>query len=81
MLELIEADLLSGDRRFADAMRMGRPRAPREYRRTWTIILAVLGVLAFILAMVTGHPLAVVALLVTAIVGLIRFVVRKPDAV
>jgi hypothetical protein len=80
MLDLIEADLSCGDRHFVDALRAGRPRAPREYRQTWTIILAVVGVLAFGTVMFTGHPVALVTLLATAILGLIRFVSHHPDS-
>jgi hypothetical protein len=80
MLDLIEADLSAGDRRFADAMRVGRPRPPREYRRTWMFVLLVLGVLAFGVVLFTGHPMAVVILTSVAIVGLIRFVSRRLDS-
>ena len=62
------------DRRFADGMRSGRPRAPRGYRRTWSIVLAALGVLASSWRSDHRHPLAVVALVAVAIVGLVRFV-------
>jgi hypothetical protein len=80
MLDSIEADLSLVDRRFVAGMRSGRPQAPREYRRTWTILLAVLGMLAFGAILVTGHPFAVVALISVAIAGLVRSVSRRLDA-
>lgn len=79
LLELIEADLSAGDRRFAAAMRAGRPEPPREYRRTWTIVLAVLGLLGVVAVVVTGHWAAVLALVAVAVLGLIRFVRRRLD--
>jgi len=79
MLESIEADLSSVDPRFAAGMRAGRPLAPREYRRTWTVLLAVLGVLAFGAILITGHPLAVVALVIVSITAVVRFVFRGLD--
>jgi Flp pilus assembly protein TadB len=80
MLASIEADLSSVDPRFVAGMRSGRPFAPREYRRTWTVLLTVCGVLAFGTILVTGHPLAVVALLVVAIAAVVRFVSRRLDS-
>jgi hypothetical protein len=80
MLASIEADLSSVDPRFVAGMRSGRPRAPREYRRTWTILLAVFGVLAFGAILITGHPLAVVALLVVSVTAVVRFVSRRLDS-
>jgi Flp pilus assembly protein TadB len=80
VLDSIEADLSAVDQRFADGMRSGRPHPPREYRRTWSIVLTVLGVLAFAAILATGHPLAVVALVTVAITALVRFVSRRLDA-
>ena len=80
VLYSMEADLYSVDPRFVAGMRTGRPRMPREYRPTWTIVLFVLGLLAFGVVLVTGHPLAVVALLVVAITGLVRAVCRRLDS-
>jgi hypothetical protein len=79
LLELIEADLAAGDKRFAAAMSAGRPKPPREYRRTWTVVLAVLAVLGTVAVVVTGHWGAVLALVAIAVVGLIRFVRRRLD--
>jgi hypothetical protein len=81
VLYSMEADLYSVDPRFVAGMRTGRPRVPREYRPTWTIVLFVLGLAAFGAVLVTGHPLAVVALLVVAIIGLVRAVSRRLDSV
>jgi hypothetical protein len=80
MLDSIEADLSLVDRRFVAGMRSGRPRPPREYRRTWTILLTALGVLAFGAILATGHPMAVVALVTVAVAGLVRFVSRRLDS-
>ncbi|GAA1031029.1 hypothetical protein GCM10009557_25020 [Virgisporangium ochraceum] len=79
LLELIEADLSAGDRRFAAAMRAGRPKPPREYRRTWTAVLVVLGLLGVVAVVVTGHWGAVLALVAVAVLGLVRFVRRRLD--
>jgi hypothetical protein len=79
LLELIEADLSAGDRRFAAAMRDGRPKPPREYRRTWTVVLAVLVVLGVVAVVVTGHWAAVLALVAVAVLTLVRFVRRRLD--
>ena len=79
LLELIEADLVAGDKRFAAAMRAGRPKPPREYRRTWTVVLAVLAVLGMVAVVVTGHWGAVLALVAVAVAGLVRFVRRSLD--
>lgn len=72
MLDSIEADL-SADRRFAAAMRSGRPQA---YRRMSTTVLAVIGALAFGMALTTGNPLAVIVLVAVSIAGLVRVVSR-----
>jgi Flp pilus assembly protein TadB len=80
VLDSMEADLYSADRRFVAGMRSGRPRVPREYRRTWSIVLLVLSLLAFGLVLFTGHPLAVVALMAVAVVGLVRVVCRRLDS-
>jgi len=53
---------------------------PREYRPTWSIVLFVLGLLAFGVVLVTGYPLAVVALLVIAISGVVRAIFRRLDS-
>jgi Flp pilus assembly protein TadB len=79
VLESIETNLYSVDQRFVTGLRSGVPRAPREYRRTWTIVLVVLGVLAFAAILITGHPLAVAALVAVAITALIRVVLRRLD--
>jgi hypothetical protein len=79
LLELIEADLSAGDKRFAAAMRAGRPKPPREYRRTWTVVLVVLGLLAMVAVIVTGHWAAVLGLVAVAVVALVRFVRRRLD--
>jgi hypothetical protein len=80
LLDSMAADLYSADRRFVAGMRSGRPRVPREYRPTWMIVLVVLGLLAFGVVLVTGQPLAVVALLVVAVIGLVRAVSRRLDS-
>jgi hypothetical protein len=80
MLDSMEADLYAADPLFVAGMRSWRPRVPREYRPTWTIVLFVLGLLAFGVVLITGHPLAVVALLVVAIIGLVRAVSRRLDS-
>jgi hypothetical protein len=80
VLDSIEANLSAADQRFADGMRWGRPRAPREYRRTWSIVLTVLGLLACAAILTTGHPLAVMALVTVAITALVRFVSRRLDS-
>jgi hypothetical protein len=80
VLESIEADLFSADRQFVVGMRLGRPRPPREYRSIGTILLLVLGLIAFGVVLVTAHPLAVIVLVATAIGGLVRFVFRRLDA-
>lgn len=79
LLELIEADLCAGDKRFADAMRAGRPKPPREYRRTWGVVLMVLGLLGVVAVLVTGHWVAVLVLVVIAVAALVRFVRRRLD--
>jgi Flp pilus assembly protein TadB len=79
-LELIEADLSAGDRQFVVAMRRGRPRPPREYRRTWAVVLAVLGLAGFVAVLVTGHWAAVVGLAAVAVVAVVRFVSRRLDS-
>ena len=61
VLYSMEVDLCSADPRFVAGMRSWRPRVPREYRPTWTIVLVVLGLLAFGVVLFTGHPAAVVA--------------------
>ena len=80
VLESIEANLFTADRQFVMGMRTGRPRAPREYRQIGTILLLALGLAAFGVVLVTGHPLAVIVLVATAISGLVRFVFRRLDA-
>jgi hypothetical protein len=80
VLDSMEADLYSTDWRFVAGMRSGRPRVPREYRPTWSIVLFVLGLLAFGVVLVTGYPLAVVALLVIAISGVVRAISRRLDS-
>jgi hypothetical protein len=79
LLELIEADLAAGDKRFAAAMRAGSPKPPREYRRTWAVVLAVLGLLGMVAVFVTGHWAAVLGLVAVAVVALVRFVRRRLD--
>jgi hypothetical protein len=79
LLELIEADLSAGDKRFVAGMRAGRPQPPREYRRTFMIVLAVLGVLGVVAVVLTGHWGAVLALVAVTLVGLVRFVRRRLD--
>ena len=79
VLDAIEADLCAVDRRFVAGMRAGNPHVPREYRRTWAVVLAVLGVLAFATIMITGHFLAVLALVAVALTALVRFVCRRLD--
>lgn len=80
LLQLIEADLSAADRRFVAAMRRGRPRPPREYRRTWTIVLSVLGLIGVAGVLLTGHWIAVVALVAVAVTALVRFVSRRLDS-
>jgi hypothetical protein len=80
VLDSIAADLSAVDQRFADGMRSGRPRQPREYRQTWTVVLMTLGVLAFGWVLFAGDPLGVVALVAVAIMALVRFVSRRLDA-
>ena len=72
VLDSIEADL-STDRQFVAAMRTGRPLA---HRRRWTIVLVVLGVLAFASAVTTESPMAVIVLVAVSIAAMVRFVAR-----
>jgi hypothetical protein len=79
LLASIAAELSAADQRFADGMRSGRPRAPREYRQTWTVVLMTLGVLAFGWVLFTGDPLGAVALVAVAVAALVRVVTRRLD--
>jgi Protein of unknown function (DUF3040) len=79
MLHQMEMGLSCTDPRFVAAMRLGRPRAPREYRRTALGLLMLLGFLAFVAVIATGHPLALIALLAIAVTSLFRFVSRQLD--
>jgi hypothetical protein len=79
ILHQMEMGLSFTDPRFVAAMRTGRPRPPREYRRTLFALLLVLGLASFVAVVVTGHPLALLALLATSITGLCRFVFRELD--
>jgi hypothetical protein len=79
VLGQIEDSLTASDPKFVAAMRRGRPRAPREYGRLWMILLVVLGVASFVVVTATGHPLAVVSLIVVGVTGLVRFVSRHLD--
>jgi hypothetical protein len=81
VLNQIERGLLLADPRFVAAMRVGRPRPPREYRRGWSVLLVVLAVLAFGTVVTTGNPVALLVLLGIGIVGLARFVSRRFDEV
>jgi hypothetical protein len=72
VFESIEADL-SADRRFVAAMRSGRS-GTRE--RWWTVVLTIVGVLAFGMVLTTGEPLAVIVLVVVGIAALVRLVSR-----
>jgi hypothetical protein len=76
VLDSIEADL-SADRRFVAAMRSGRPQA---YGRRWTIVLTVVGVLAFGMALTTGEPVAVIVLVAVAIATLVRSMSPRLDS-
>jgi hypothetical protein len=79
ILYQMEASLSCSDPRFVAAMRLGRPRAPREYRCTALRLLTLLGILAFLAVIATGHPLALIALLAIAVTSLFRFVSRQLD--
>ena len=79
VLNQIESGLASRDRRFVDAMRAGRPRAPREYRRTVALLLTLLWLLCLIAVIATGSPVAVLAMILVSIAGLVRFVSRRFD--
>ena len=60
-------------------MRLGHPRAPREYRATALRLLVVLGFALLLAVIATGHPLALIALLAISVTGLFRFVSRQLD--
>jgi hypothetical protein len=75
----MEIGLLSADRRFVEAMRTGHPRPPREYRRTGTLLLMLLWLVSLIVVLATGNPIAVLAMILASIGGLVRFVSRRLD--
>jgi hypothetical protein len=79
VLNQIEDALCEADPRFVAAMRDGRPKAPREYRRGLSLLLVVLGFVAFATVLGTGNPLAVMCLIGVGVVGLVRFVSRHLD--
>src|SRR5688572_6815866 len=79
VLSQIEAALMSRDRRFVEAMRNGRPRAPREYRRWVGLLLLALWIAVVAATVVTGSPFAILALILVSIGGLMWFVFRRLD--
>jgi hypothetical protein len=62
----IEARLRRDDPAFVRALDEGRPRSPREYRRTGAWTLLVVGVAAFALGMLLPHGLLLAAGLVAS---------------
>jgi hypothetical protein len=79
MLKQLERSVSCTDPRFVTAMRLGRPRAPREYRATALRLLFLFGAMMLLAVVTTGHPLALIALLVISVTALFRFVSRELD--
>jgi Flp pilus assembly protein TadB len=79
VLNQIELSLSVGDPRFVAAMRRGRPRSPREYRRALSTLLVVVGLPLCIVVVLTGHPLAAAGFVAVVVIGLIQYVRRRLD--
>lgn len=65
----LEARLLADDPRFARSLAEGRPRPPREYRRTGARLALVLALAAIVVGAVRGHGLLLAAGLVATSVA------------
>jgi Flp pilus assembly protein TadB len=79
LLNQIETSMSLADPRFVAAMRKGRPRAPREYKRFLANVLVALGFILCLVVILTGHPLAAAGFVTIVIIGLVQFVRRRLD--
>jgi hypothetical protein len=80
-LNAISRALHADDRRFCAAVRAGRPRAPKEYRRRWTRLALLLAVTAllFAVALARNSPGLLTAAVVLSTAGAPLVHLTSPD--